>query len=279
MADYGSPLSPPLEVQQPERVARLPDAMPGGMIFQAKMDGWRCLAFVGEDEATIQARSGRIVTEHFPEILPDLATLPAGTVLDGEVCAVRDGVLDFPALASPPRARAAAGVAVSYIAFDILADSGKVVTQLPLIERWPILLALLDGGPAQVQPVLATLDRALAEQWAQALMPVGIEGTVVKDLGAPYRPGRGNGWVKVRHSDTVDADLLGAVGPEGAPTALRVRLEDGREVVTVNLEQRRLRQALDAVAEAGGIVRVEVRISGAGGRHEQVEFVRLRQDL
>jgi hypothetical protein len=41
------PLRPPLEVQQPERVGRLPQSMPGGIMFQVKLDGspdtFRCL--------------------------------------------------------------------------------------------------------------------------------------------------------------------------------------------------------------------------------------------
>lgn len=276
---HGSPLRPPLEVQQPERVGRLPDAMPGGALYQVKLDGHRVLAFIGEGEVTLQARSGRIVTDRFPELLPTLATLPAGTVLDGEVTAVRDGVFDFHALASPPRARAVAGVAVAYAAFDLLARRGEDVRARPLSDRWAALLVLLKGAPPELQPVLSTPDRSEALWWMEALAPVGVEGIVAKDLGAPYRAGVGRGWVKYRHADTVDADLVGFAGPRERPTALRVRLADGREAVTVNVEQRRLRQAMDAVAEAGGIVRVEVRISGAGGRHERVEFVRVRQDL
>lgn len=57
---------------------------------------------------------------------------------------------------------------------------------------------------------------------------------------------------------------------------LRVRLADGREAVTVNVDQRRLQQVCQAVSKAGGPVRVEVRVSGAGGTHERIEYVRTR---
>jgi ATP-dependent DNA ligase len=194
------------------------------------------------------------VTSHFPELLPVLGTLPAGTVLDGEVVAFRGGVFDFHALAKPPRARAAAGVAVSYAAFDVLHDGelGVDMRNRPLWERWERLLALLNGAPPQVAPVLTTEDRGEAERWMTALAPLGVEGIVAKSLDAPYRPSVGHGWQKYRHSDTVDADLVGLVGPADRPTALRVRLEDGRGVVTVNLEQRRLRQAMDGRCRRGG---------------------------
>jgi hypothetical protein len=55
-----------------------------------------------------------------------------------------------------------------------------------------------------------------------------------------------------------------------------VRLSDGREAVTVNVDQRRLQQVFQAVSKAGGPVRVEVRVSGAGSTRERVEYVRIR---
>jgi len=270
-------LRPPLEVQQPERVARLPDSMPGGMVFQAKLDGWRCLAFIDEDAVILQARSKRLMTDEFPEILPALATLPAGTVLDGEVCAIRDGVFDFHALRSAPRARAAAGVAVSFVAFDILADAGEKVTDQPLQQRWARLLARLRNAPTGLETVMSTGDRDQAEQWLETLAPVGIEGIVAKDLGAPYEPGVGHGWVKLRHhGDTLDAELLGPVGPANRPTALRVRLEDGRELVTLGLDHRAWTQLAKDLAEAHDTpIRLEVRVT-ATGKRTRTEFVRVR---
>ena len=270
-------LRPPLEVQQPERVARLPDSMPGGILFQAKLDGWRCLAFIDHDAVLLQARSKRLMTDKFPEILPALATLPAGTVLDGEVCAIRDGVFDFHALRSAPRARAADGVAISFVAFDILADAGKSVTSRSLERRWALLLARLKDAPTGLGPVMSTRDRDEAERWLEALAPLGIEGIVAKDLEAPYEPGVGHGWVKLRHhGDTLDAELLGPVGPAKRPTALRVRLEDGRELVTVGLDHRAWTQLARGLAEAQDApIRLEVRVTGTGKR-TRTEFVRVR---
>jgi ATP-dependent DNA ligase len=251
--------------------------MPGGTLFQAKLDGWRCVAFVDQDAVLLQSRSKRLMTDEFPEILPALATLPAGTVLDGEICAIRDGVFDFHALKSAPRARAAAGVAVSFVAFDILADAGKKVTDQPLEQRWTRLLARLKDAPTGLEPVMSTRDRDQAERWAETLAPVGIEGIVAKDLGAPYEPGEGHGWVKLRyHGDTLDAELLGPVGPAKRPSALRVRLEDGRELVTLGLDRRAWTQLATGLAEAQDApIRLEVRVTGTGKR-TRTEFIRVR---
>lgn len=197
-------------------------------------------------------------------------------MLDGEAVAIRDGVFDFHALSTPPRGRAAANVTVSFVAFDLLARHGEDIRHEPLSERWTRLLATLEGAPPQLRPVLATLDRTEAGSWLEALADIGVEGVVAKDLRSPYRAGRGNGWMKVRHAETEDADLVGLVGPADRPTALRVRLPDGREAVTVNVDRRRLQHLFQAVSKAGGPVRVEVRVSGAGGTHERIEYVRIR---
>jgi bifunctional non-homologous end joining protein LigD len=266
----GNPLSPPLQVQRPEPVLRLPEALPGGALWQAKLDGHRTVAFIDADGVTLQARSGRIVTTRFPEVLPALAALPAGTVLDGEVVAVRDGQFEFTALAGTAASRRMRHVAVSYVAFDVLAEAGADLRRLPLSERWERLLALLDGAPAGLEPVMATTDRAQALEWLAALAPIGVEGVVGKALSGPYVPGVGHGWVKYRATDTIDGTLIAA-----EVASLRIRLDDGREVVTEPLTPAQVHQVAEALAEMeAGDVRVEARMGH--GRHGKAAFVRLR---
>jgi ATP-dependent DNA ligase len=163
------------------------------------------------------------------------------------------------------------------VAFDILADAGKNVTDKPLEQRWARLRARLRNSPTGLETVMSTRDRDQAERWAETLAPVGIEGIVAKDLGAPYEPGEGHGWVKLRyHGDTLDAELLGHVGPAKRPTALRVRLEDGRELVTLGLDHRAWTRLATGLAEAQDApIRLEVRVTGEG-RRTRAEFVRVR---
>lgn len=228
------PLRPPIEVIRPTRVREIPPDMPGGIQYQVKLDGWRVLAFVTAAGVMLQSRSGRIVTERFPEITPALADRPAGTVLDGEIVAWREDAFDFQALSRSPAQRRRSNTAVSYIAFDVLSERGTDVRAEPLSRRWPRLGALLDGAPTELQAVMATEDRAEADTWMTTLAPLGMEGVVCKALASPYRnvPGA---WVKYRHSDTVDVELVGALGPADRPHAARVRLPDGRELTTLGL--------------------------------------------
>lgn len=270
-------LIPPVEAVRPTRVPRLPETMRGGILYQAKLDGHRVLAFIDAGAVVLQARSGRIVTDRFPEILPALAALAPGTVLDGEVVAWRDTAFDFPALASTPAARRRSGAAVSYTAFDLLCAHGIDIREKPLAERWPRLLAALEAAPVQVQPIMTTRERDQAESWLHLLAPVGVEGLVCKALASTYRNTAGT-WVKYRTSDTVDAELIAALGPEGQVRAARIRLPDGRELTTLALTRAQadlVAGALAARPTGGPASLVEVKVGG-GARHPQVRFVRVR---
>ncbi len=87
------PLTPPLQPQ----LALSRKALPEGetYVYEIKLDGFRCLAFVDGEEVFLQSRNGRPLGRYFPEL-----RFPAGHyVLDGEIV-VRgaDGREDFDAL-------------------------------------------------------------------------------------------------------------------------------------------------------------------------------------
>jgi ATP-dependent DNA ligase len=274
---------------RPTSAAAIPTSAPGGLLIQGKVDGWRALVFVGQDgKVEIQTRSGRIETRRFPELLPVLsAALPPGTILDGEIIAVRHGEPDFHALSRTPATRRAMGAALVYVAFDQLCKRGEDIRALPLARRWANLrLTLRKAGvaglgpaatpsrPGQIQLVPFTRDPAVAARWVAGNSPI-IEGIVIKSLVSVYRPST-TAWKKIRSSETVDADLVGALGPAGGPQALRVRLDGGREITTLNLTHSQLRALADDLEgrTEPGPPRVEIRLGV--GRHGQARFVRMR---
>lgn len=92
-------------------------------------------------------------------------------------------------------------------------------TPLPYTRRRELLLDLLaDLGPP-IQPVPATDDRSVAEDWYESLQPLGLEGVVAKRATAGYPAGR-RAWVKVRHADTAEARVVGFTGPRRRPRNL-----------------------------------------------------------
>ncbi|MEU5219440.1 DNA ligase [Streptomyces sp. NPDC020807] len=230
-------LLPPVDVMRPRSVDEIPrqgDTPALALQYSLKLDGFRALAFVLDGgKVVLQSRSRRDLAPEFPGIAGPLAArLPPGTVLDGELCAYRDGRLSFTDLLRSHDERVRAGVPVSYIAFDLLAVPGRDVRGLPLRERWELLGAVLQDVDPPLQRVLATLDEETARGWFRDLRDAGVEGIVAKSLSSTYRAGSTWAWRKIRHADTSDGLLLGLIGPVERPRTLVVRLPDGRTVAT-----------------------------------------------
>ncbi len=288
-------LRPPVEVMRPVRAAFVPaeDAMAGGAMYQLKLDGVRALAFHLPEGVMLQGRSGTDLSARYPEVVPALARLPVGSVLDGEICAWVNGKFAFTELLRTAAARARDGVAVSYIAFDVLAvAAGRAGAQdvrgRPLAERWDLLVDLLRGVAPPVELVMATRERATAMLWFEQLLPMGIEGVVAKPLAGVYG---GSRWLKVRHSETVDGEAVALLGAPARPRALLVRLPDGRMLVTTPtlnaMQAHQVAAAAAAVLADPGIepehgpvhrlsepLAVELRLGT--GRHATARFVRVR---
>jgi ATP-dependent DNA ligase len=263
------PLRPPLDLVRPVAAREIPGegALKGGVQYSVKLDGFRCAAFRLEDRVVLQSRSGRDLGPRFPTVREAVADLPVGAVLDGELCAVQDGRFVFEQLHRSPVRRTAQ---VVYVAFDLLAVPGRSLLAEPLSERWRLLTDVVSAAPPEVQQVMATTDRAEAVRWYDTLTVVGIEGLVARGFGSRYGPR--TRWVKVRHGENLDGEVIGAAGP----TALRVRLDDGREVTTEQLTIAQVQQVADAFESVRGPLRVELRVGT--GRHGAVRFVRVRGD-
>ncbi|MFF1743806.1 ATP-dependent DNA ligase [Streptomyces mirabilis] len=212
--------------------------------YEVKLDGHRMIMWRTGDGVRLQARSGRDVTAVWGDLALAGHHLPAGTVLDGEaVITTEDGRISFEAAqvraaSSPTRAhRLAAQRPAHYIAFDALQLPSGDVRPRPYSERRAALLNLLAELPAptSIQAVAATTDRDTALTWYNTLHDQGVEGIVAKRATSPYRAGRTGGWQKIRHAETVDADVIGYTGPQTRPRALAVRLPNGRTALTQTL--------------------------------------------
>ncbi|MDG4861269.1 ATP-dependent DNA ligase [Streptomyces sp. T-3] len=218
----------PVAVALAESVDALPDG--GGWAYEPKFDGHRMvvLALGGEGgDVVLQARSGRVVTSAFVDLAEAARALPEGTVLDGEVVVWTDGRIDFAAVqqrAASTAARAAElsrTLPASYAAFDLLTLGGSDLRALPYERRRALLVDLLTPLGPPLQPVPMTLDRGLALTWYETLPASGIEGLVIKRVDQPYPSGR-RSWLKLRHSDTRDAVVVGFTGSRARPQALVV---------------------------------------------------------
>jgi bifunctional non-homologous end joining protein LigD len=130
------------------------------------------------------------------ELVPELADLATGLVLDGELIAFgEDGKPDFPRLCRR-MLHGERGIAVMFVAFDLLADSGRSRMDWPYWQRRRRLDKLNLASTWWFAPE-AFRD---GEGLLKSVKTLGLEGGVAKRLSQGYRPGE-RGWIKFKNRD------------------------------------------------------------------------------
>ncbi len=185
-----------------------------------KWDGIRGQLILRGGEHHLWSRGEELMTGRFPELARLVDFLPAGTVIDGEVLAFRDGApLSFNALQkrigrkTVPR-KLLAEAPVILMAYDLLERDGADIRARPLAERRAALEALAADlppeAPLRLSPeVPAASWEALAAARA-ASRDHGAEGLMLKRRASPYLSGRRKGdWWKWKVDPlTVDAVMI-----------------------------------------------------------------------
>ncbi|MES2641868.1 MAG: DNA ligase D [Myxococcota bacterium] len=226
----------PLPAFVPPALATAVDHAPEGASWrhEMKLDGYRALVRVegrpGGRTVRILTRSGLDWTAKFGAIATAAATLPVtAALLDGEVVVLdAEGRSDFGKLVGAlEQGRSERQV---YYAFDLLHLDGHDLRGLPLSRRCAILTEVLrDAIPPirlveQVAGNGALFHRAACEH--------GLEGIVSKRSDAPYRSGRGRGWLKVRCGLRQEFVIVGWTDPAGSRTGLGALLAAYRDAET-----------------------------------------------
>jgi DNA ligase-1 len=191
-----------------------------------KYDGIRAQLHRRGDDARLFSRDLHDVSGQFPEVVEAARELAWDGILDGELLAVRDGVvLPFLALQrrlgrKAPAAAVRAEVPVAFVAFDVLAAGprgGDVASLLEasLRERRAHLesLDLVGADPARF--ALSRLATAMSADDLETIFAAARarrnEGLMVKDPASTYSPGRrGYGWLKMKKAlATLDCVVVG----------------------------------------------------------------------
>jgi ATP-dependent DNA ligase len=214
------PVMPPVQPMLAKPVKGIPDPGKfGGLSFEPKWDGFRCLVFKDGDEVELASRNTKPLTRYFPEVVAAAREqLPERCVLDGELFVALGGAgearLEFEILQErihPANSRItmlAEKTPASYVAFDLLALGDESFLGRPFAERRAAMeeaLADLDG-PCHL--TRTTTDPAEAEQWFTQFEGAGLDGVIAKPLGATYQQ-NARTMLKIKHSRTADVVLCG----------------------------------------------------------------------
>ena len=225
----------------PPQLATLVTEPPAGdeWLHEMKFDGYRILARLERGRVRLLSRNAKDWTARLPPVADAVAQLPATTaLLDGEAVILQpDGTTSFQSLQNL-LSGARDGGALAYMAFDLLHLDGRDLTHLPLEARKTALRALLDRRKAGANgaDVIRYSDHVVgggAEFFGEACR-LHLEGTLSKRRDAPYRPGRGRDWLKVKCGLRQEVVIGGFTPPAGARTglgALLVGVHDGSRLV------------------------------------------------
>jgi ATP-dependent DNA ligase len=210
------PVMPPVQPMLAKSVKGIPDpAKLGGLVFEPKWDGFRCLVFKDGDEVELASRNTKPLTRYFPEVVEAMqATLPARCVLDGEIFVAVGDRLEFETLQErihPADSRVrmlAEKTPASYVAFDLLAIGDEDLMKEPFEVRRARLEAELAGVAPPIHVTRTTTDPAVAEEWFRHFEGAGLDGVVAKPTGAPYQP-NARTMLKIKHERTADVVVAG----------------------------------------------------------------------
>jgi DNA ligase D-like protein (predicted ligase) len=187
-------------------------------IFERKLDGERCLAFVGGGDVRLMTRNEHDISSTFPEIAGALAAQHLGDdfVVDGEIVAfdkdeTKFGLLQHRLGVIRPAADLLAEVPAYYYLFDVLWAGGRDVRPAPLLERKKILHGLLSFGG----PLCFTEHRDTeGEAYYREACAKGWEGLIAKRADAPYRAGRTKDWLKFKCESGQEFVIGGFTDPQ-----------------------------------------------------------------
>lgn len=211
---------PPVQPMLAKSVSGIPDpAKHGGLSFEPKWDGFRCVVFKDGDEVELASRNTKPLTRYFPEVVAAMREqLPDRCVLDGElfVALSTSGAerLEFEVLQErihPAESRItmlSEKTPASYVAFDLLALGDEAYAERPFAERRAALEQALAGLDGPCYLTRTTTDPAEAEEWFHQFEGAGLDGVVAKPLGAPYQAGART-MLKIKHERTADVVVAG----------------------------------------------------------------------
>ena len=206
----------PMPVNLKPQFATPANAAPVGSdwLHEIKYDGYRLFARIEHGKVRLITRSGLDWTSKFHELAHAFAQLPVDTALiDGELVHLAlDGTTNFSGL-QDAIASGKTG-ALHFFAFDLLHRDGWDLTGASLEDR---KAALADIVSPDAAGVLRYSDHQEGQGPAvlRQASTLGVEGIVSKRRDAPYRPGRGAGWLKVKCRNREEVVVIGFTDPEG----------------------------------------------------------------
>jgi bifunctional non-homologous end joining protein LigD len=189
-------------------------------IFERKLDGERCLAFLGDGrEVRLMSRNKHEINNQYPELVEAFQKdARKQVILDGEIVAFEGSVSSFSRLQGrmnleDPKEARQTGIDVYYYLFDILYFDGYDISGLQQRTRKSILKQVI-GFEDPLRYV--THRNEEGEAYFREACSRGWEGIIAKDASSAYVNGRSKKWLKFKCVQQQELVIGGYTEPQGA---------------------------------------------------------------
>jgi DNA ligase D-like protein (predicted ligase) len=189
-----------------------------GWVYEPKLDGERCLAFVRGGDVKLMSRNQKRIDHSYPEIKKALAKAP-DIVIDGEVVALDGEVPSFSLLqrrmhVHDPKTELLKRVPVLFSVFDIVHLDGYDVRRVPLLARKKLLARSLTFR----KPLRKVAHRVGEGEayYEEICGQPGQEGLIAKRADSPYQSARSKDWLKFKCSLEQEFVIGGYTDPQGS---------------------------------------------------------------
>lgn len=172
-------------------------------IYELKLDGVRCFAFLDANETFLQNKRSKRVSSIYPELANINKQVKRRCILDGEIFVLNNGKPDFfemqrrSLMTNPFKIELASKkLPVCFTAFDIVYLEDKIITELPLSERKQILSDVVK------EDSFLSVSRYIEKNgidFFNLTKEQGLEGIVAKRKDSRYFFGkRTHDWIKMK---------------------------------------------------------------------------------
>lgn len=205
-------------------------------IYELKLDGIRCIAYLGKDTDLRNKRNMRLLPQ-FPELKNLHDAVNEECVLDGELIVTQGGVPVFSEIQRRSIMTDKFKIEISsrqfpasFVAFDILYTKSKAeLTGLPVIERKEILDSVVHDTER------LKVSRYVHEKGIQLYNAVEgkeLEGIVAKRRDSLYYEGRRTrDWIKIKNLLDEDFVVLGYIPKENHMNSVILGQYRGEQLV------------------------------------------------
>ena len=189
--------------------------------LEHKLDGARVQIHHAGENGGVRIFSRRLneITESIPDVVEVVNRIGGRhAILDGEVIGVdasgrpaafQDLMRRFGRTRGVDQARV--DQPLKLYVFDVLALDGELTIDRPWADRISMLEELQSSAGLEIVERIIKPNLADAEKFYADAVAAGYEGVMAKSLASAYTPGaRGRGWLKIKHTHTLDLVIIAA---------------------------------------------------------------------